>query len=917
MGKELIIFILIIMSLMLTGSVLAVINPGTCTCPKPDCTVCGDLSKYPKDTNACNTPEYIPACLKNGVTWCTEKCAVPNKLGCHCCGVVNSPCDSVGDCCANVPVCSNNHCCPSGQSWDGSKCTTGGFATCDQDPNPDAFCNFQTTGAKPHCCGTSPGFCAECCGDSDCGTCQKCSSSNTCVDQTSSEDLKNECAQGTWSCVGGTSPNVCARQRNSGNCDGSGSCSVNDEKAAVGGNQVCAGSGDNSKVDPTSSTYCSTSNVQEECDAGECSANYKEYAHGCTINGCNLNTGTCDCTTGTNGVLIVETVKAEKGYSLTDTCGRTGTVPCNSAWAASPGPGAGNYSKGGKFLCQGMCNGAGTCNYAANCYCASPNYYNNCDSTNDCGETRITTPYNSCDLTSDTGCLTETICNDGYDNNCNNEWDYDTQNRGGQGPSPHGDQNCAVSITGPPTVNNTSPCPSTTITVNCSTSVPNINSVNAFLNGVACTFTSWTSNNNNWLDNKATFICNVQVSGAQTVLCAINNSKSYQTGTNTSLQITAGGCPACSVPEIGALCFDNYDNDCDGLIDGRDPTTCKEGEGVLTNITNRGCADSVDNDANTFIDTNDPGCCDLCTGTSPTTGQTMMWDSTASSQNYMGTPCGKPFNSWQSINSQKEYCCGNNPNEFYKNNTQNNNIVACCNQSTECVDLNGDCQSGKEEIFPLCTDGVDNDCNGLTDIQDPKCGGTLTGYILDENKNPIAGATVKGSPPGVGTEFESVSAPTGPDGMYIISKALVGNYTFIARKAGYDDQVIFIAITSQGTSKQNFTLKNGSCHSDCTDSYGNCNLACNGTNFGVDSCTFISNLCNNRPKDFKVTEAYTSPEGNKMTREYTCCEGPTKDYTEIKAQVTGNAQNLYDYPIQVKLGGKYVTLHITVWENKE
>ncbi len=40
----------------------------------------------------------------------------------------------------------------------------------------------------------------------------------------------------------------------------------------------------------------------------------------------------------------------------------------------------------------------------------------------------------------------ESQCNDGNDTDCDGEWDYDTQNRGASGPSPHGDDGCPVGI---------------------------------------------------------------------------------------------------------------------------------------------------------------------------------------------------------------------------------------------------------------------------------------------------------------------------------------------------------------------------------------------------------------------------------------------------------------------------------------
>lgn len=60
---------------------------------------------------------------------------------------------------------------------------------------------------RPTC---SAGSVGSCCGDEDCGTCQKCVA-NKCQNQTAAEDLKSECA-----------PGACR----TGNCNGSGACDI-------------------------------------------------------------------------------------------------------------------------------------------------------------------------------------------------------------------------------------------------------------------------------------------------------------------------------------------------------------------------------------------------------------------------------------------------------------------------------------------------------------------------------------------------------------------------------------------------------------------------------------------------------------------------------------------------------------------
>ena len=78
-------------------------------------------------------------------------------------------------------------------------------------------------------------------------------------------------------------------------------------------------------------------------------------------------------------------------------------------------------------------------------------------------------------------------------------------------------------------------------------------------------------------------------------------------------------------------------------------------------------------------------------------------------------------------------CCGDDSGErfvYTEINGGPQNIrkeyFACCSGGPfTCVDSNGMCQSGIES-GSACTDGIDNNCNGLIDCEDPNCGsGTL------------------------------------------------------------------------------------------------------------------------------------------------------------------------------------------------
>ena len=61
-----------------------------------------------------------------------------------------------------------------------------------------------------------------------------------------------------------------------------------------------------------------------------------------------------------------------------------------------------------------------------------------------------------------------------------------------------------------------------------------------------------------------------------------------------------------------------------------------------------------------------------------------------------------------------------------------------------------------------------------------------------------------------------------------------------------------------------------------------------------------------------------------MVKAYKCCEGYTidglegqvKEYPAIKAKVTSNAPNMYDYVLNVKLGGRDVRMHLLLEDRK-
>jgi len=246
------------------------------------------------------------------------------------------------------------------------------------------------------------------------------------------------------------------------------------------------------------------------------------------------------------------------------------------------------------------------------------------------------------------------------------------------------------------------------------------------------------------------------------------------------------------------VCIDDFDNDCDGVIDGQD-ANCSEGQGSAWDSPYRACGDSADNDGDGLVDMDDDGCCDVCNRED----DFHVFDTTVQSTcGVLGLDCGG-LNFSDYVSTSTEFCCGDDGGEFYRNNTMNadsgddlDSNHACCSDSDNCIDrYEKVCQIGFERVYSECYDGQDDDCDGLIDgktldpNRDNSCRGTVTGFVFDQEDNPVIGVLIESNPTlpdgVVASEFAG-STRTNVDGEYVLD-VFIGHHPLTASKPGLED----------------------------------------------------------------------------------------------------------------------------------
>jgi len=411
--------------------------------------------------------------------------------------------------------------------------------------------------------------------------------------------------------------------------------------------------------------------------------------------------------------------------------------------------------------------------------------------------------------------------------------------------------------------------------------------------------------------------------------------------------------------EIGQ-CMDNLDNDCDGTTDcfdsdcwgvlcGPGPQTgcnntllhCPQDDCINENcnlathqctLTPRNRCDTTEcatgyycNNATggttggdcTFPDTSQT----VCTACVPAQWLTANETAIAQLPTY---PIIYPFGNY-SARGELE-CCGNNATpstQLEEFAITTGPRTACCNAPTDCIDETGTCRIGYENTTGLCSNGIDDDCDGIVDASanDPDCLGNISGIIWDGDNIDFAyvvpNVQVEGIPPSLPESFKK-NAISNADGTYKIVNAIVGTYNFIARKQGYIDTIRLITVVpKKEVDEEDFYLYTGvNCRADCTDQNGYCNSQCYGLSFNIINASGQNEqkvcmpvqACAGRPLGFQITGAFNETHNNNTI----CCEGPSTMHQKLRAIVQSNLKSLYDYETPIKIGRKNYIMHILI-----
>jgi hypothetical protein len=405
------------------------------------------------------------------------------------------------------------------------------------------------------------------------------------------------------------------------------------------------------------------------------------------------------------------------GFDYGDSCGQAGTE-CSGGTIVCDG---GNYkcsTMGDECAyCDGDSGVSGICNRDGDCENLNQNDCAACMQCVDNGLSVSCEPYpeNSEDQTSPNLCqspyycngqgnclLTEEVCNNGIDDDQNGLIDCeDPVCAGQQGPN---GQWCCSSVDD--CVND----PNYDELCNIPSCVDNV-----------CTYPLIDDNTQDSLGNEK---CEGFCQACQNGECGYANL-----GTDPGNDCPSAACDADSCNGQGQ-CQD-FTGD-DGYLCADDCTKCENGQCV-----NRAACDSTECADGLYCSGNGGSCEDPDVNNQ--LGETLCETCISGGQHNFEED-------WQFEQTTDPYCCQNDMNENYIVTGQNS---ACCDNPNDCVDANGICREGVETSDAQCSDGVDNDCDGLIDCEDSDCSSycqEICDNGIDDDQNGLVDCEDPGCP---------------------------------------------------------------------------------------------------------------------------------------------------------------------------
>lgn len=520
------------------------------------------------------------------------------------------------------------------------------------------------------------------------------------------------------------------------------SCGPNGMRCTGAGACACTGNGGTTQAAETS---CADG-ADNDCDGrADCQESYCQPSGNQPGKVCSSATGrTCStdmgsgssCTVCTVSGGIVETAEGQATGGATLTCGDQKDNDCD-----------GKQDCGDPDCTGRPCDAAGSqCTAGGQCICVSggapelncgDNLDNDCDGAKDCADTDCKSTAGSCGsfgmkCSAAGACVcsgnggaaqgSETTCNDGFDNDCD------------------GKTNCADSDCQPVGNNLGRICDGSGNT--CSVPVSGLSTC-SICSGNGGTpqqgaETSCGDGKDNDCDGTGSIDC--QDSSCLGLTCSATGMTC-----NSSLSCT---CPGGSVE---SACEDNFDNDCDGKVDCQD-TDCQplapnpgascgpngrrcnssaacacSGNGGAAEASEASCGDGFDNDCDGYLDCLDQGCRPT---TPPYTNGKDCSNAGATPPRYQ-TRCDLTGQCICPGGQAQESLCGDNLDNdcdgLYDCLDPDCANLACSATGKNCPASPGACSvctgngGTPESSESTCSDGKDNDCNGLIDCADTNC----------------------------------------------------------------------------------------------------------------------------------------------------------------------------------------------------